>query len=219
MAVQTKDVIKSYFLTGATPTQQQFHDQVDSYQDISDALSALVTAVNTGAPPFIIRFDGVDTAAPVAIGTFGQEFLSAETSASAQAKLGTIQIIYGGTGATTPAGAMTNFAAQPLQAGFQVVTFDLGNSGTGTVTPAFANGNAQKLTVNGSFTLAAPGGEGVLRIELTNDATGGYSITLTGFNYVTGGSYDATAATVQQVEIDTTGDEKKLTWGVPGVVA
>ncbi|MCA9325433.1 hypothetical protein KDA23_05230, partial [Candidatus Saccharibacteria bacterium] len=90
--------------------------------------------------------------------------------------------------------------------------YDLGNSGTGTVTPAFANSNNQYLDVTGSFTLAAPTGSSWILLELRNDGTGGYSITLSGFDHYSG-SYVNTAGAVQQVLIDCTGTAKKVNFG------
>ena len=97
-----------------------------------------------------------------------------------------------------------------LSVGYTVATHDLGNSGTGTVTPDFSDGNFQRITIDGPFTLAAPSGQGILRLEVTNDGTGGRTITFSGF-YSVNGSYDDTAAVVQVFEIDTTGARKKLT--------
>lgn len=105
--------------------------------------------------------------------------------------------------------------AATLTKGYKVTTHDLGNSGTGTVTPNFDNGNAQEMTVNGNHTLAAPTGEGIMRLEITTDATGGYTQTLSGFDLVVG-SYSGNANETQQAEIDTTGSKKILTYGTVG---
>jgi hypothetical protein len=72
-----------------------------------------------------------------------------------------------------------------LAAGYTTTSHSLG-TGSGTVTPAFANGNQQKLTNAGAFTLAAPSsGEGSMQIYLTN-ASGAGVITLSGFISITG---------------------------------
>lgn len=97
-----------------------------------------------------------------------------------------------------------------LSVGYTVATHDLGNSGTGTVTLDLTDGNFQRLVVDGSFTLAAPSGEGIVRLEVTNDGAGGHVITFSGF-YSVNGSYDEAAAAVQVFEIDTTGVRNKLT--------
>lgn len=73
-----------------------------------------------------------------------------------------------------------------LTAGYTNTPHSLGSVSSGTVTPAFANGNLQTLTNAGAFTLAAPSaGSGSMIIELTN-ASGAGTITLTGFVSTTG---------------------------------
>jgi hypothetical protein len=81
--------------------------------------------------------------------------------------------------------AVIRNATANLTAGYTATPHSLGN-GTGTITPAFANGNLQTLTNNAAFTLAAPSsGSGTMVIELTN-ASGAGAITLSGFTSVTG---------------------------------
>lgn len=96
-----------------------------------------------------------------------------------------------------------------LEAGYLMSTHDLGEATTGTITPDFANGNAQQLQVGGSFTLACPAGVGIMRIEVENTA-GSAVITFSGFDYVDG-EYDDTNGAVMTFEIDTTGRYAKLT--------
>jgi len=71
-----------------------------------------------------------------------------------------------------------------LTAGYTATIHDLGTIASGTVTPDPANGNYQKLTNNGAFTLAAPSltaGQGTsIRIDVTNGASAG-TITFSGF--------------------------------------
>jgi hypothetical protein len=72
-----------------------------------------------------------------------------------------------------------------LTAGYTTTSHNLG-TGSGTVTPAFANGNVQRITNAGAFTLAAPStGEGTMVIEL-NNASGAGVVTLSGFLPPTG---------------------------------
>jgi hypothetical protein len=61
---------------------------------------------------------------------------------------------------------------------------DLGNSGTGTTTLAFSSGQCQKLTLNGNCTIALSSsfpGVGHYQLRLVQDATGGRSVTWSGF--------------------------------------
>lgn len=79
-----------------------------------------------------------------------------------------------------------------LTAGHTSDIHAIGNSGTGTVEIDPRLSKLQTLTVNGSFTLghlASVGGATLLLV--TNDATGGYSISLTGWTVV--GQYDNAA--------------------------
>jgi hypothetical protein len=68
-----------------------------------------------------------------------------------------------------------------LTGGHAATSHDLGTVTTGTVTPSFLNGNLQRLVRGGAFTLAAPSGEGVMTILVTNNASAG-NITFSGFD-------------------------------------
>jgi hypothetical protein len=68
-----------------------------------------------------------------------------------------------------------------LTGGHASTSHDLGTVTTGTVTPVFTNGNLQRLVRGGAFTLAAPSGEGVMTILVTNNASAG-NITFSGFD-------------------------------------
>jgi hypothetical protein len=67
MTAQSKTVIKSYFETGDRPTQAQFVDLIDSYQNVNSNLTTLASAN---------------------VGTVGLQILGAVTSASALNHLG-----------------------------------------------------------------------------------------------------------------------------------
>lgn len=90
-----------------------------------------------------------------------------------------------------------------LTVGYTQTSYNIGNTGAGTVTPLIANGSIQHATVTGAFTLAAPtdSTQGYIEIEITNDGTGGYSPDLaTNFTAITG-TYDSTASVVQLLQI------------------
>jgi hypothetical protein len=76
-------------------------------------------------------------------------------------------------------------ATANLTAGYTVTPFSNGTVSSGTFTPAFANGQYQTLTNNGAFTLAAPTGNGSMRLEVTNGASAG-AINLSAYTAVTG---------------------------------
>ena len=92
-----------------------------------------------------------------------------------------------------------------LQVGFTTSVNAVGNSGTGTVTVDLTVECLQTLTVNGSFTFAPPSSEnGVAVFIVTTDATGGYTITTSGFTVVNG-SYDNTADKVHRFTVTKVG--------------
>ena len=93
-----------------------------------------------------------------------------------------------------------------ITVGYTTTAENLGNSGTGTVTPLISTGSIKTLTINGSFTLAAPTDteSGYIEIEATNDGVGGYSITLTAYTQISG-TYKADASAVNLFRISKVG--------------
>ena len=95
--------------------------------------------------------------------------------------------------------------AANLTAGYTTDLNVLGNSGTGTNTVSLTLECLQTLTINGSFTLAPPAsGNGIAIIYATNDGTGGYTMTTSGFTKVTG-TYISTAAAVNRLQVEKVG--------------
>jgi hypothetical protein len=74
-----------------------------------------------------------------------------------------------------------------LTVGMLGSSYSLGNL-NGATTLSIANGNIQHATMTGSFTLTAPNDadDGYVEVEFTINATGGYTLTLSGFNEVSG---------------------------------
>lgn len=85
MSVQSKTVIKSYFVTGATPTQAQFVDLVDSYQDVGSG--GAVTGPASSVDSQITLFSGTSGALLKAATTTG--LLKASSGVIAAANSGT----------------------------------------------------------------------------------------------------------------------------------
>ena len=121
----------------------------------------------------------------------------------------------GGTGASTAAAARPNLGlvigtdvaahnadtlfadvSDNLTAGFSSDFEAIGNSGTGTQTLEIsaAKENLKTLTINGSFTLAPQTVNSVIALIATNDGTGGYTITTSGYDLVSGTYNNAASA-------------------------
>lgn len=82
MTAITKASAKSYFETGDKPTQVQFGDLIDSYQDYNDALTAIATSAQAGNKgiPNITASAAVTL---VSAGTVGLQILTTTTTAAA----------------------------------------------------------------------------------------------------------------------------------------
>ena len=75
-----------------------------------------------------------------------------------------------------------------LTAGFDSDVEAIGNSGTGTQTLTLSSTqeNLKTITINGSFTLAPQTGSSVVIVDATTDATGSYTITTSGYDFLVG---------------------------------
>ena len=123
MAAEDKATIKTYFETGDTPTETQFGNLIDSYQDISEPVTALVSAVNAGTAPFVVQWTSTSAAAAVALGTFGEEWLTVAATASALDQLGAGAVGVTVLEAATTAAAQNALGLNSVPAGnFEIFT-------------------------------------------------------------------------------------------------
>jgi hypothetical protein len=86
MTAETKVSVKQRFETGDTPTQSDFINLIDSYQDTFDILQAIGTAAQAGLTGVVIIESSAD-ATVAAIGATGKLLISVGTTASAVAHL------------------------------------------------------------------------------------------------------------------------------------
>jgi len=116
MTAQTKTVIKSYFQRGDKPTEAQFIDLIDSYQDVggnAGFITQLITLASAGSTgiPYV---DSLSSARYVSAGTAGLGVLRAVTTVAAQQALGAgtvgIQILQ----ASTTAAAVNQLGASTV---------------------------------------------------------------------------------------------------------
>jgi len=82
MTAQSKTIIKTYFETGDRPTEGQFSDLIDSYQDVSSLLNNIVSAASAGAG--FINVINTSAVSLVPSGTVGVQILAANTTAAVQ---------------------------------------------------------------------------------------------------------------------------------------
>lgn len=85
MTAQSKTTVKSYFITGAKPSQAQFADLIDSYQDANAGLTALTSAVANGFGLLYVISPTEVSASPIS--NFGRLFVQASAAVSARADL------------------------------------------------------------------------------------------------------------------------------------
>ena len=149
MTAITKTSVKAHFETGDRPTQAQFIDLVDSYQNFSSALGAVASAAVTGVG-IVEMLSPQSAQISTPLGVVGRAVVSAATTATL-----TNLMNIGAVGATLVSAATTAAAQQRLGGG------TVGRTLFETATTAAAQ------NIIGTTVTAGAGTFGVLRIEAT----------------------------------------------------
>ena len=87
MTAESKSTIKAYFETGDKPTQAQFENLIDSYQDYSGSLNAITTQASAGTQGFPL-IQSQSSAQFYNPGSLGLALILSDTAASGRSELG-----------------------------------------------------------------------------------------------------------------------------------
>ena len=185
MAIVVKSSIKSNFETGDKPTQADFVELID--ESIPNWFEDWKVQVDAGTVG-VIEVISTASATTRAIGVVGAQLLTVGTTASAQGALGSTLLV--------------TDVSNSLTVGMVTTSFNAGATLSSATTLHISDGNIQHGTMTGAFTLTAPDDtdDGYLELELTMDGTGGYALTLSGFNEISG-TFDNTASTVNLLRV------------------
>lgn len=181
MTAQTKAANKLKFQTGDTPTQTDFEDLIDSYQDVL-AEGAFDDGDKTKLDGIEASADVTDTANVTAAGAL----MDSEVT-----NLAAVKAFDPTDYEAADADILKADTAAQLTAGFSSADFAAGTKSSGTYTPDPADGNFQVATNGGAHTLAPPSASCVILIHYTNNGTAG-TITTSGFTLVDGDSFTTT---------------------------
>lgn len=176
------DIVRSVRLSASDPTASL------TLPDKASRADRLLAFDANGAMTTVLP----NTDTYIAVTPFGETLLDDADAAEARATLGA---------EAADAEILKADTSDTLIVGMLGASHDLGDLSSAT-TLGIADGNIQHGTMTGSFTLTAPddADDGYIDLELTIDATGGYVLTLVGFNEVEG-AVDTTANIVNVLRI------------------
>jgi hypothetical protein len=154
MTAETKTSVKARFEAGDQPTQTDFENLIDSYQDAHVALSALAIASTAAG---FVEFTSTSVAVMRPVGTFGRALVSANTTAIAIGRLGlsgvltsakTALVVAASGQETTVSFSIPSLSAQTTAASTdQIVMFDVAASSHVKVTRDAFNKLSQRIVV------------------------------------------------------------------------
>ena len=191
-------VSKLWFIENATTGSQSINISQGSGANvtIANGKTALIATDGAGSGAAVVDVFAalaagsltLGTALPVASGGTGSQ-----NASDARTALG---LAIGSDISAFNADTLFADVSDNLTAGFSSDIEAIGNSGTGTQTLeiATAKENLKTLTINGSFTLAPQTANSVIAMITTNDGTGGYTITTSGYDKVSGTYNNAASA-------------------------
>lgn len=146
MTVRSKATIKSYFVRGAKPTQANYGDLIDSYQDYSPILDKINILASAGANGFIDVQSDV-SADFIQYGAIGLQVLLSESATSAKQVLniGAAVSAEFATTAQAIAGAVDGISMSPVLTKNAIQAFSFTSANYSTTAQAIAGSNVSTV--------------------------------------------------------------------------
>jgi len=191
-------VSKLWFIENSTTGSQSITISQGSGASITIAngKTALIATDGAGSGAAVVDVFAALAAGSLTLSTALGVASGGTGSTSASAARTALGVAIGSDVAAFNADALFADVSDNLTAGFSSDFEAIGNSGTGTQTLeiATAKENLKTMTINGSFTLAPQTTNSVIAMVTTNDGTGGFTITTSGYDKVSGTYNNAASA-------------------------
>ena len=190
-------VSKLWFIENSTTGSQSITISQGSGASvtIANGKTALIATDGAGSGAAVVDVFAALAAGSLTLSTALGVTSGGTGSTSASAARTALGVAIGSDVAAFNADALFADVSDNLTAGFSSDFEAIGNSGTGTQTLeiATAKENLKTMTINGSFTLAPQTTNSVIAMVTTNDGTGGFTITTSGYDKVSG-TYNSAAS-------------------------